>query len=278
MKRTINLLIATILLLGVMTGVASAQTDTPPLINPANALRGQVTAIEGDTILVENRQGEVSRIITTDETRFRLGKQEATLADIEPGHLVLTAGEKHDDASLTARWVIATTRQQLRRHSLHGEVLSVDVSAGTVTVQAQGQKEGVWTVQTDEQTNYRIRNVDNPTLADIPVGARIAAVGKQAEEGENIGLARLIILVPENAGRGAGGEVLTLTGNGFTLQSLNRGELTILTDESTQYRTRGEQKVSAADVQPGSKVIVMGQPVDGDETTIQAKMVGIKTD
>jgi|GEM_PF-5312831 len=275
MKR-ISLFVIAILLFGMMSATASAQTETPPPRNPANTLRGQVIAIEGDTILVQNRQSEEARIITTAETRFRLGREQAELADIEPGHLVLAVGEKQDDATLEAWLVVAVTPEQLRRHTLRGEVLSVDEAAGTLTVQGLGQKEGIWTVQTNEQTRIRIRNVEDPTLADIPVGANIAAVGRKVDDGENVGLARLIVVLPDNAAGRAAGEVIALTDNGFTLQSLQRGELTILTDDSTEYRARAEQEATAADVQPGRKVLVIGQPVAGDDTTIRAKIVGIK--
>ena len=59
----------------------------------------------------------------------------------------------------------------------------------------------------------------------------------------------------------------------FTVDTEN-GAYTILTDDSTRYRQRGEGQVSFEEIKVGSKVIVLGQKTD-QENTIQAKRVGI---
>jgi hypothetical protein len=92
--------------------------------------------------------------------------------------------------------VAVITPQQIRRHTLRGEVLSVDLSAGELTVQAMGQKAGVWTVTTTDQTRYRIPNVENPALADIEVGNQVVIVGRAAA-GEKTGVAWGIAVIPQ---------------------------------------------------------------------------------
>lgn len=241
-------------------------------------VRGKVTEINGAVIVVENRSG-TQQITTNADTKFRVGREEASLDDIKVDHLVLALGNRQDDSTFVAKLVIATTAEQLRQHTLRGKVSDVDTDKGTLTVEALGDKEGSWTVQTTDQTRYRIPNVENPTLADVPVGAHVVVLGKPAGDDSQSSLARLIAVIPEKARGRVGGEVTAIIDDtSFTLKSRHRGDFTILTDDSTQYRTRGDQDVSFEDIQAGTEVIVIGKPVEGQEKTIQAKIVGIKPD
>lgn len=239
-------------------------------------IRGKVTAIEGDTIVVENREGS-QRITTTAETKFRRGKEEGSLADVEVSNFVFALGEKQAD-SFVAKVVVAVTKEQLKKHTLRGQVLSVDASAGILTVESLGGKEGTWTVKATPETKYRVPGTADPALADIPVGAQVIVLGQPDEGDSKSGTARFIGVIPVEAQGSARtlGEVIAINGATFTLQSLRRGELTIVTDDSTQYLTRGEQEVSLANIKVGTKVIVMGELVEGEEKSIQAKLVGIQ--
>ena len=61
----------------------------------------------------------------------------------------------------------------------------------------------------------------------------------------------------------------------FVLHS-ERGDFTILTNDSTLYLTRGDRDVSYDDVAVGLKAIVIGKPVEGQDRTIEAKVVGLQ--
>jgi hypothetical protein len=241
---------------------------------------GKVTAVKGKVIEVENRQG-VHQITTDDNTRFRVGKkEEASLKDINEGDPVFAAGVKQDDGTFLARLVVLVTGEQLRRHTLRGEVLSVDPENRLLTVEARGQKEGVWTVNTTEETRYRVPGVQNPTLADINAEDHVLVVGRPNEDAEKSGTARLIAVIPERFRDAAlvRGEV-TGVNNGhqtFTLHTLRGDDITVLTDESTRYRTRDDQDVSFKDINKGTKVVVIGKRVEDQASTIQAKIVGIQ--
>ncbi|MFC1975845.1 DUF5666 domain-containing protein [Chloroflexota bacterium] len=270
---------------GNMVGVRGQKNDNgsvqariivvlPGDLKDMDRVKGKVTAIEGEVIVVENRQGS-QRITTNADTKFRIGREEGSLADIEVDHLVLALGEKQDDG-FVAKVVIAATKDQVRHHTLHGKVLSVDVDEGVLTVETQGDKEGTWTINTTGQTKYRVHGIENPTLADVSVGAHVIVVGKADEDSDNTGTARLIAVVPEQVkGRVFGEVTAVIDDSSFILQSRQRGEFTILTDESTKFRTRGQQEVSFEDIKVGSKVIVVGEPVEGQDNTIKAKMVGL---
>ena len=76
---------------------------------------GRVTAVEGGVITLATRQpdgpaedpaaGEAT-VITDGDTRFRVGRQEGTLADVTEGKFVVAVGETQSDGSLLARLVI----------------------------------------------------------------------------------------------------------------------------------------------------------------------------
>lgn len=71
---------------------------------------GRVTAVDGDKITVEDLNGAVT-LVTTDETEFRSGKSEASLADLEPGEFVIAFGDKQKDGTLEARLVFVGQRE-----------------------------------------------------------------------------------------------------------------------------------------------------------------------
>ncbi|RMF05716.1 MAG: hypothetical protein D6768_00715 [Chloroflexi bacterium] len=249
--------------------------------NPKNLdrVRGKVTAIEDSVIVVETKDGQSQRIATDDQTRFRKGKSKAELADIAVGDPLLAIGRKQDDGTLLARLVGVVTGQQLLQHTLRGQVLSVDADAGELTVEARGNKEGTWTVQTTGETKYRIRGVENPSLENIEVGNTVAIIGRKAKDADNTGVARVIAVIPDEFKDSIRvvGDVTAIEGTSFTLNS-RRGSVTVLTTADTRYRTRGDAEVSFADISVGQKVLVIGPPsnTDAGALTVTAKVVGIK--
>lgn len=249
--------------------------------NPKNLdrARGKVTAIEGSVIVIENKDGQSRRIATDENTRFRKGKEPASLADIAVGDPLLAVGQKQSDGSLLARLVGVVTGRQLRQHTLRGQVLSVDVVAGKLTVEAQGEKEGTWTVQTTADTKYRIRGVDNPSLENIEAGNTVAIIGHKAEEGDNTGVARVIAVIPDEFKDSIRvlGDVTDIEGTSFTLDS-RRGLVTVLTTADTQYRTRGGQDVTFDNIEVGQKLLVIGRPTAETDRaiTLTAQVVGMK--
>jgi hypothetical protein len=59
-------------------------------------------------------------------------------------------------------------------------VKAIDLAAGTLTIQVR--QRGEVTAVTSDDTRYRIPGINSPTLADIKVGDRIAAI-RRMEEG-----------------------------------------------------------------------------------------------
>jgi len=66
---------------------------------------GKVTAVENDTISVENREGTGS-IVVDANTVIRIGEETGSLADITEGMGVTAFGETQDDGSLAANLIL----------------------------------------------------------------------------------------------------------------------------------------------------------------------------
>jgi hypothetical protein len=63
---------------------------------------GEVTAIDGSTITVEQRDGTPATITVNGDTEYQVGGDNATLADVEVGMFLVAAGAENADGSLTA--------------------------------------------------------------------------------------------------------------------------------------------------------------------------------
>lgn len=68
---------------------------------------GTVTAVSGSTITVEQRDGTSATIKVTADTTYQVSGDDATLADVEVGMVLVAEGTENSDGSLTATEVRA---------------------------------------------------------------------------------------------------------------------------------------------------------------------------
>jgi hypothetical protein len=68
---------------------------------------GEVTAIDGSTITLEARDGTTSTITVNGDTTYLVNGDDATLADVEVGMVLIAEGTEDADGSLTATEVKA---------------------------------------------------------------------------------------------------------------------------------------------------------------------------
>jgi RNase P/RNase MRP subunit p29 len=148
-----------------------------------HTVRGKVTAMEGQTLVITTREGE-KEVVTTSETYFHVPNvEEPGLDDIEVGCIISALGQK-DGGTFTAQ-IVAVARARprrrmiVRRNMVGGEVTAIEGTTLTVKTR-QGEK----TILTDENTRFRIPGVENPSLEDIKVGDRIIALGRRHEDGD----------------------------------------------------------------------------------------------
>jgi RNase P/RNase MRP subunit p29 len=151
-----------------------------------HAVRGRVTAVEGQTLFIITREGE-KEVVTTSETHFRVPNvEESNLDDIEAGCIIAALGQKDDDGTFTAQIVaVARARPRLkmivRRNMVFGEVMAI--KGMTLTLET---RRGEQTILTDANTRFRIPGVENPSIEDIKVGDRVIALGRHTEVGDFI--------------------------------------------------------------------------------------------
>jgi hypothetical protein len=147
-----------------------------------HTVRGKVTAVEGQTLVLTIREGE-KEVVTTSETYFHIPNvEEPGLGDIEVGCIITALGQ--EDGGTFAAQIVAVSRARrrreiVRRNMVLGEV--TDVEGTTLTVETrQGEK----TILTDENTRFRLPEVEDPSIEDIELGDKVIALGRRNEDGD----------------------------------------------------------------------------------------------
>ncbi len=234
---------------------------------------GEVTAIDGSTLTVENRNGDSITVNTNDDTTVMLveSQTEGSLSDITIGSHIGVRGQRNDDGSVEARGIMVAPEGD----KAGGKVSAVD--NGTITVENRDGE--ATTITTNGDTEFRVGRDETGSIEDVTVDRGVMAVGELQENGSLA--ARLVFVHDGRKGHGdregaTGGEVTAIDGTSFTIENRNDETITVNTNDDTEYRTRGDEDVSFADIEVGGKVMVKGEPVEGAENTILAEMIGIK--
>lgn len=255
---------------------------------PGRGVGGQVTAIDGETLTVEDRNGETVTVNVTEDTRVMLTEtqSEGSLSDISVGSNIGVRGQRNDDGTVEAVDVVVMPAGDMAG----GRVTAVEDNVITVE-----DRDGETTrIVTGEETTFRVNRDEAGALEDVTVGMGIGAFGETQDDGSLA--ARLVMVGPPGKDGGphpngpdrrggergpregdAAGEVTAIDGSSFTLDSFfDDTTVTVQTDENTTYRTRSGDDLSFDDIEVGNMVMVRGQPVAGEENTIRAEVIGIK--
>jgi hypothetical protein len=142
-------------------------------------VRGIVTAVDptAGTLTLKTPQAVEWTIHTTDQTRYRIPEvQEPTLADVKVGDQALVFGRR----GATEREGTALLVTVLPKGMVAGRGQVTAISGNTLTVETW-LSSGI--VTTDDATRYRARDIANPSLSDIEVGATIAVIGVKQSDG-----------------------------------------------------------------------------------------------
>jgi hypothetical protein len=110
MKRfLLGLLFAlTLALAGGAAHTSAAGGPPPGGPRPGDGPSGKITAIDGTTITVQNRDGTV-KLVTSASTTFQLDGKAARLSDIKVGMFAHAEGSKGADHTFIATRVLART-------------------------------------------------------------------------------------------------------------------------------------------------------------------------
>jgi len=223
----------------------------PPV--PVGTIKGEVTAIEGQTLTVATRGGDKT-LLTDENTQFRVPDvEEPTLADIQVGDRVFALVEAGEEDTLLAKMVAVLPEDAPGPISLRGRVTHVAENSLRVKV-----REDEITVTTTGTTRIRVPDVENPTLADIRVGDWVLVIGRP------IGLCRveasaIAVLPPVPAHRFViPGEVIDIEGTTLTVQDPKDTHI-ILTDDQTHFRVPGVEEPTIADIEIGDHILALGE-------------------
>ncbi len=175
-------------------GVLSARVVLLVPAEIADNARGKVTAISGDTITIEDKDGNATEIVTSTDTRFRIkGKPEATIDDIEVGMLVGAVGQFDAVGALHAKVVIAAKPRGPKGGPIEfGPVSEVNGDAFVLSF----PDGSTLTVTTSAETIVIRRGEGGPSLGslgDVTEGAIVVVMGIPSSDGGSIA-ARVILL------------------------------------------------------------------------------------
>jgi hypothetical protein len=81
---------------------------------------GEVTAVDGSTVTVEQRDGTTTTITVADDADVNVNGDDATAADIEVGMVLVAQGTENADGSLTASMVKAFDPDAFHGNGRHG--------------------------------------------------------------------------------------------------------------------------------------------------------------
>ena len=145
-----------------------------------HSVRGTVTAVSGDNITVKTETGDVYKVETGPNTRFRKQRDLFKISDIHVGDMIGAAGDKDEKAkTLGAMFVMLIDKEQYEKARADfgktwtaGTIQSIDETKITL----KRPDNVVQTIVVDENTSFR-KHRDSITLGDIKVGDNVTARG-----------------------------------------------------------------------------------------------------
>jgi hypothetical protein len=172
-RRKVSTVILSCLVLFGLRAVAPAQDHD----HDGDRTRGRITAITGNSIDVERRDGSTTNIVTTGNTTFVHNGQPATLDDFAAGDFIAAHGQQNGNGAFVADAVHSVRPPHPSDHGrIRGAVVSVDPAGGSITVTTEDGDTAVIYVTAETRI---VRDRQPATLADFVPGDRLRAVGER---------------------------------------------------------------------------------------------------
>lgn len=139
---------------------------------------GTISAINGDTLTLQTREGGTVTVKTTDNTQVRIDGKTAKLSDLKVGDRIMVRGSSTGENSWTADMIGSNPAMEARmREGLGKEFVAGKVTAINGTNISVDRIDGqTQTISVDENTSFR-KQRESITLADIKVGDQIFSRG-----------------------------------------------------------------------------------------------------
>lgn len=250
-----------------VAGVGTAWAAPATAERAAALVTGEVTAIDGAVITIQQGQRPAVTVLTDAETRFHSRINGAlTLSDINTGDHVTARGRWQNGQLLARDVLLLPDRLGGRVTAINGTTIALVKIDGTAA-----------SVATNAQTQFRSPDKPNATLADVKVGDGVEAVGELT--GDTLTAVQVNFRTPRlQTGPIALGAVESVSDTGFIL-NVGFGEtLTVNTTGNTLIVRRGEngpEQITLSDLTSGDRVMVIGlRSSDGASMEARAILVG----
>lgn len=150
---------------------------------PGESVRGTVASVGVDRLKVKTVDGKEQTIMVNDQTWYREGEKVLQLEDLKAGDRVFVRAGSSADNQLTARVVRRMTGEEIRPfagqgNGAFGEIIAIEKNQLKLRNRMQGER----VVIINEQTTF-MKEGKASTLADLKVGDRVMAVGKETDGG-----------------------------------------------------------------------------------------------
>ena len=137
------------------------------------SIRGEASAITSSSFKVTTRDGSVWTVTVNGSTAYQYGQGTGSLADVKEGGTVRVSGTVTGDNQITAITVRVAGDRAV------GTVTAK--TADTITIK---RRDGTsMTIHVDADTTYRVRGVEDATLADVAVDMVIGVTGRARADG-----------------------------------------------------------------------------------------------
>ncbi len=245
-------------------------------------LRGEVLAVEEDGFTVRAARGRQSgrqsghqsgrqsgrqfSVLGDETTEFRVpGVEDPSIGDLHVGDKIAGEGVIEEDGTVRATLVLVLPEQVAR---LGGEV--TEIEGTTLVLDTLGSTVNVLT---DADTIFRIPGIEEPALDDVGVGDRVDVVGVWEDETTfcAVGVGVRGDRRPGQEGTVRGRAIHI--GDGSLVLGTQRGPVTVLVDDETQYRVPGVDDPNLDGVNAGAMVGAQG--TWNEDGTLQATGVAV---
>ena len=137
------------------------------------SIRGEASAITSSSFKVTTRDGSVWTVTVNGSTAYQYGQGTGSLADVKEGGTVRVSGTVTGDNQITAITVrVAGDRAVGTVTAKTADTITIKRRDGTTT-----------TIHVDADTTYRVRGVEDATLADVAVDMVIGVTGRARADG-----------------------------------------------------------------------------------------------
>ena len=141
---------------------------------------GTITELRSDGLTLKTMSGDTVNVKLSSTTQFMSGGKPVKASDLKAGDFVMVAGERAEDGTWSANYVVNRTedmkqwRENLGKKFIAGEVKAINDTKLTI----QRPDEQTQTIEEDENTSFRRGRDESITLADIKVGDRVSGPGE----------------------------------------------------------------------------------------------------